>query len=265
MNPLFKLPHARSTSRLISFACDGCNCELQIPEYHIYTTTKNQTQATHLWFKTHEPASFAPIYLAVLGIPALPTFILSHHVASPVYAVLIAYPSFYALVLLSITLYRLSPFHPLARYPGPTIAKVSKLWTVWMSLDGKLPQYYKKLHEQYGSIVRVGEPNEISVGDKDLLPFIIGAQGMPKGPLWEGRITPKKNPGSFNLINTRDLSHHAQLRKTWNRAFADEPLSDYREIWIRNVEVFMGELEKQCAAGGGYGVLDVARSINLFL
>ena len=53
-------------------------------------------------------------------------------------------------------MYRLSPFHPLAKYRGPTIAKTSKLWAAYVCSRGGLHRYLKSLHERYGDVVRVG-------------------------------------------------------------------------------------------------------------
>ncbi|KAJ3816970.1 cytochrome P450 [Lentinula raphanica] len=220
--------------------------------------------ATHLWFKTHEPKSLTPVYLTIFIIPAFPAYVFTCSGTSLVLACFVVYTSFPILLMISIGLYRLSPFHSLAKYPGPTIAKLSKLWTVYKSVDGKLAQYYKELHDKYGPIVRVG-PNEISVAEKDLLPFIIGAHGMPKGPLWEGRaFTPKKNRSqqSYNLIGVRDLAQHSKLRKTWNRAFSDGPLQDYQDILVKNANTLTKFLEEQCK--GGPLELDIAHVISLF-
>lgn len=52
----------------------------------------------------------------------------------------------------------MSTFHPLAKYPGPTINKLSMLWMAYVTSDGKQHIYYKKLHDAYGDIVRVGKP-----------------------------------------------------------------------------------------------------------
>jgi hypothetical protein len=182
-------------------------------------------------------------------------------VASLVLAALIAYPSFYVLLLTSITLYRLSPVHPLAEFPGPTLARISKIWTVWKAIDGKLSHYYKQLHDTYGPIVRVG-PNEISVVDKDLLPFIIGSHGMPKGPMWDGRGVGTPRSEKYSLINVRDLAHHSLRRKPWNRAFADQNLPDYQDILVPNANNLITELEKQCK--NGFGIVDISSRINFF-
>ena len=53
-------------------------------------------------------------------------------------------------------MYRLSPFHPLAKYPGPAIAKTSKLWAAYVCARGDLHRYYKSSHDRYGDVVRVG-------------------------------------------------------------------------------------------------------------
>ena len=63
----------------------------------------------------------------------------------------------YGSAVTSFTLmYRLSPFHPLAKYPGPAIAKTSKLWAAYLNFKGDLHRFYKSLHERYGDVVRVG-------------------------------------------------------------------------------------------------------------
>lgn len=63
---------------------------------------------------------------------------------------------FWTTLGLSIVLYRLSPFHPLARYPGPIEAKISKIWTTWIVNQGRQHLYIEQLHLQYGDVVRIG-------------------------------------------------------------------------------------------------------------
>lgn len=46
-------------------------------------------------------------------------------------------------------LYRLY-FHPLARYPGPFLAKISDMYGVWHSMMGRLHIETEKGHRKYG-------------------------------------------------------------------------------------------------------------------
>lgn len=52
--------------------------------------------------------------------------------------------------------YRLSPFHPLAHYPGPLLCKVSKGWMAYFACRYKKSHIYvNELHQRYGDVVRI--------------------------------------------------------------------------------------------------------------
>ena len=46
--------------------------------------------------------------------------------------------------------------HPLAKFPGPLIGRVTSLWLSYKALEGKRYLYFKDLHDRYGPYVRVG-------------------------------------------------------------------------------------------------------------
>ena len=56
----------------------------------------------------------------------------------------------------STIIYRLSPFHPLARFPGPTLNKITQLRDLWVTGAGRFHLDHHELHRKYGPIVRVG-------------------------------------------------------------------------------------------------------------
>lgn len=65
--------------------------------------------------------------------------------------------SFFLTLTASILTYR-AFFHRLRHFPGPFLAKLSKLWAVFQS--AKRLQYHQKLeelHKQYGDVVRTGK------------------------------------------------------------------------------------------------------------
>ncbi|KAF8843964.1 cytochrome P450 [Paxillus ammoniavirescens] len=220
----------------------------------------------HCWYNKREPSVSWSLLAQIFVIPLPSALLLTNDSSSVVRAFLTAYTLFLATLFASIVVYRLSPFHPLAKYPGPTLCKVSQFWAVLVASRGKTHLYRKKLHGRYGSIVRIG-PNELSVIDKDLLPFILGTHGMSKGPLFEGRrMTPisDKDVEAFTLISSRDPQRHAILRKAWNKAFANSPLRDYEELMLLRARQLIEILHRTCKDQGGVGRVDIATWIGYF-
>jgi hypothetical protein len=88
---------------------------------------------------------------------------------------------------------------PLAKYPGPLIARFSNLWMCYHTWSGNLPERVLELHQRYGSIVRVG-PSSLDFDGKAALPTIYkSGRSMPKSDFYQGftAIQP-------NLFGTQD-------------------------------------------------------------
>ncbi|KAF3904413.1 hypothetical protein ABW21_db0205195 [Orbilia brochopaga] len=82
----------------------------------------------------------------------------------PLYA-LIAYVIF----ILCRYLYRLSPLHPLAKYPTPSrLASLSQWYEFYWNVihDGQFLFRIEKWHKKYGPVIRIG-PNELHINDPD--------------------------------------------------------------------------------------------------
>jgi hypothetical protein len=114
------------------------------------------TQTSYQCFHHLEPRSKLPLTALLFFVPALLSVPISYHVPWPSAAVLLAFVAYGSAVTSFALIYRLSPFHPLAKYPGPAIAKTSKLWAAYLSAKGDLHRCYKSLHDRYGDVVRVG-------------------------------------------------------------------------------------------------------------
>ncbi|KAL5498761.1 hypothetical protein ACEPAH_2116 [Sanghuangporus vaninii] len=200
--------------------------------------------SVHAIYKHYEPdASLLPVhFLLLIVIPALPSAsFLPHFQGSAEAAISCAYLLFYLALIMSIVLYRISPWHSLAKYPGPFLAKITKFWGAFTMAKGKNHIVLKKLHEKYGPYVRIG-PNEISVLDVSAISGILGADGMPKGPMWSGRVV---EGGTPSLISMRSVHEHAKRRKRWNRAFNSAAVKEYEPIVQKRVLQLVDELEKR--------------------
>lgn len=57
--------------------------------------------------------------------------------------------------------------------PGPAIARFSSFYRPWKISKGDAPDFYLRLHDEYGKIVRTG-PNTVDISDPKALPIIYG-------------------------------------------------------------------------------------------
>ncbi|KAI9445739.1 high nitrogen upregulated cytochrome P450 monooxygenase 2 [Lactarius psammicola] len=191
---------------------------------------------SHQCFRHFEPRSKLPLVALLFVVPALLSVPISYHVTWPTTAILLAFVAYGSAVTSFALVYRLSLFHPLANYPGPTIAKMSKLWAAYLNATGERHRYYKSLHDRYGDVVRVG-PNELSIRDSLLIHPILGQGGLPKGPAWDGWDEPPM------LSAQRDPILHMHQRKQWNRAFSSTAMKEYEIIVAKRIRQLVGCLE----------------------
>ncbi|KAF6749615.1 high nitrogen upregulated cytochrome P450 monooxygenase 2 [Ephemerocybe angulata] len=219
-----------------------------------------------MYCQRYEPENYWAVLGVVSLLPILPAYLLSSYFTSSSHCLFLASVVFLCSLFTSIILYRLSPLHPLAKYPGPPLWRITKFSAAWYGAQGRYHIKLKALHDRYGHIVRIG-PNELSIIEKDMIPFILGPKGMPKGPLWEGRrLLPSKNYNVNNsLIGVRDLQRHSVLRRPWNKAFGTGPLKDYEEMLLARGNFLQTKLEQRCESSErGTARIDLTEWMSFF-
>ncbi|KAL5514555.1 hypothetical protein ACEPAG_1871 [Sanghuangporus baumii] len=209
-----------------------------------------------------EPANLVATFLLLVGVPAVPCYFLADHIESMLLSVIVAYGLFYVILISSIVLYRISPLHPLAKYPGPLSLKVSKLVGMYYALNGKQYVHFKSLHDRYGPFVRMG-PNELSAADVEAIPPILGLNGMRKGPLWEYFAKPGTTP---SLVALRNVDLHNERRKLWNHGFTSASIKELQPAVESRVLELVGELSKRVSPSieGKNNPLDLALWVSNF-
>lgn len=114
-------------------------------------------QLVHLIFKHSETRRPFWLLILLLAIPACLTFLYLPHASSTILAAVKVFSLFWSTLVTSILVYRVSPWHPLARYPGPLLCKLTKFHLAYFCLGGKQYLYYSELHHKYGDVVRIGQ------------------------------------------------------------------------------------------------------------
>ena len=174
---------------------------LQLPEllwYVFHFSTKlmaHPAQATHLVYNRVEPRKLRIHFSLLVGVPVFLIGYFHSLFSSWIKAFLYLYPSFIVTLLFSLGLYRLSPLHPLAKFPGPVLNRISNLKMCQVAAGRKRHIYLKELHDQYGPYVRIGKvstvipkstlstftgPNVLSIVDVDAVHPIFGSKGLPR-------------------------------------------------------------------------------------
>ncbi|KAL9134417.1 MAG: hypothetical protein Q9175_004399 [Cornicularia normoerica] len=148
--------------------------------------------------------------------------------------------TYLASLFASIITYR-TMFHRLRHFPGPALAKVSKLWHVAHCLDSKNDLLLEGLHQEYGDFVRTG-PNELTIFAPDVLLTTHGGPSNPFGkPAWYDILQPY-----IGLTNHRDRKVHEYHRRVWDHGFTTRALQSYQV----HIKAYARQLERVIAEHG---------------
>ncbi|KAF7315570.1 hypothetical protein MIND_00072300 [Mycena indigotica] len=192
----------------------------------------------HAYFKRHEPDNAHTTLLFLITQPFALTCLVSGSLS--VANVLLTAATFIGTLSISIVAYRLSPWHPLAHIPGPTLAKVSKWWGVKLAISGNRARFLKEQHDRYGNVIRIG-PNEVSIVNADAIRSILGTGGLQKGSYYEpfsDATLPSKS-----ILNLKGELHDNR-RRIWNRGMSSESLRGYESILAIRLRQLLDRLDE---------------------
>ncbi|KAL1708098.1 cytochrome P450 [Schizophyllum commune] len=153
----------------------------------------------------------------------------------------------------SVVAYRLSPFHPLASYPGPTLAKISKWYIAYYVARGTRHLLIRDLHARYGSWVRIG-PNELSVNEPAAIRPIYAQ--MYRGPSYQGAPS-----DADALTNISNKERYMERLPAWHRAFSSENVKRFRPMAEARTSQLIEILAKKFEDGE---IIDLSHWISMW-
>ncbi|KAL4993171.1 cytochrome P450 [Aspergillus recurvatus] len=134
---------------------------------------------------------------------------------------------------------------PLRKYPGPLIARLSRIPYMWHTVRGDTIFWIKQLHEQYGEVVRVA-PDELSYTTRDAWAEIYGHTTGD-------RRTTQKDPRFYSTFgNAQDILNadeetHPRFRRNFSHGFSDRLLKEqeptirrYADLLVQNLRQTSG-------------------------
>ncbi|KAF7885216.1 hypothetical protein EAF00_011034 [Botryotinia globosa] len=159
-----------------------------------------------------------------------------------------------AVYLTILTIYRLT-FHPLAKYPGPFLAKITDWYSVYHAWKGDRHLEFYRCHEKYGSVFRYG-PDSLSINSNTALKTIYGHKSNVKKSQFYSVFPPTKD--TFNTHSSIDKASHARKRRVLSHAFSDNAIKTMEKYILANVRTFCTNLGQPRASAekstGGWSV-----------
>ncbi|KAL4965829.1 cytochrome P450 [Aspergillus stella-maris] len=135
--------------------------------------------------------------------------------------------------------------HPLAKFPGPKIWAAVRLMWAWSYTSGSNHSRIKRLHGQYGPVVRVA-PDELSFIDARAWNDIYA-----KGPGNKGLERSKvlRNAQPVDVVFNSNGEDHTRVRRKLLQSFSEQPLVKQEPILQEYVTKVMNGLRRASEAG----------------
>lgn len=144
---------------------------------------------------------------------------------------------------LGLAVYRIF-FHPLAKYPGPLLAKLTDAYQLYHAWKGDRHLEFWRLHQRYGPAVRFS-PNGVCFNSQAALKDVYGFKSnVRKAEFYDAFAHPVAN-----THNTRDKALHARKRRVMSQAFSDSSMKGIERYILQNVRAFC----EQVGAGASEG------------
>ncbi|KAF7959196.1 hypothetical protein EAE96_002711 [Botrytis aclada] len=140
-------------------------------------------------------------------------------------------------------------FHPLSRYPGPWLAKVSDIYGAYHNYRGQLHIESHKAHERYGKFVRQG-PNKLIVNSQEGLYNLYLSKSVQKSYGYETMLPA---PGAYNVFTAIDKDLHKFKRKVLSQGFADSSMRSFEPTILNHIDIFVQYLKDSAAKSGSDG------------
>ncbi|KAH9213498.1 cytochrome P450 [Leptodontidium sp. 2 PMI_412] len=116
-------------------------------------------------------------------------------------------------------------FHPFRKYPGPALARVSRIWSRRANLNGLKYMRIHQAHQKHGPIVRIG-PNELSFANPAAVKDIYTSDSFVKE---ESFYFAKRGYEEEHLFSFRNPDAHTQRRKLLSRGYSQGTVLSFEQ------------------------------------
>ncbi|KAH6888430.1 cytochrome P450 [Thelonectria olida] len=138
---------------------------------------------------------------------------------------------------------------PLRKYPGPFLARFTRLWYLYQASTGDSHLVLDKLHRKYGPIVRI-TPSIIDVDIPELIKTMFSTKGdWLKTPFYHGSSALVNGQIVLNLFSQTDPVKHKRERQPVAKHYSSASISLLEPHMDKVVNTLCEQLEKRFIDG----------------
>ncbi|KAF2226000.1 isotrichodermin C-15 hydroxylase [Elsinoe ampelina] len=138
-------------------------------------------------------------------------------------------------------------FHPLRKFPGPLLNRISKIPYSLMLVRGNPSYEIKAMHDKYGSIVRTA-PSELAFSDPKAWQDIMGHRKSSQAENGkEMRYIQRVFDSSDILFSDRE--DHRRFRRILSHGFSNQALMGQQSLIMTYVEKLVSRLQDKVSEG----------------
>ncbi|KAI9714885.1 MAG: hypothetical protein M1820_000174 [Bogoriella megaspora] len=169
--------------------------------------------------------------------------------AVPVFAITI-----WIVYLFALAIYRLY-FSPIAKFPGPKLAAVSKWYELYYQVPcrGMFSAKISELHDKYGPIVRI-TPSELHIRDSDYYDELYGTPKQDRDPWFSPRSAPTGT--NVSVLTTHSHDHWRVRRTVLNPFFSRRSVVGFQPLIREKVELLCSQLAKYREGSESVNLID---------
>ena len=131
-------------------------------------------------------------------------------------------------------------FHPLAKYPGPFLGRVTKFYDLYHAYIGDKHVSLYQLHKKYGTMVRFS-PNILSINDPVALKAIYGhGANVQKSEFYKCF---RAAPNAVSTLLATEKAQHARKRRVMGQAFSDQAVKGLEQYVLSHVQDLVDRID----------------------
>ncbi|KAI0154616.1 cytochrome P450, partial [Xylariaceae sp. FL1272] len=159
-----------------------------------------------------------------------------------------------------LAVYRLF-FHPLAHFPGPKLAAISRWYEAYYDVvkDGQYTFKIKELHKKYGPIIRIS-PFELHVSDPDFYPEIYRQDGVWDKYAWAADAIVAPGATMFTPSHFTHRARRLPLNPFFSRAKISS--SSSQDLLRRHLDKLVYQISRHISEKSGR--INVGAALNAF-